>query len=169
MKIRYKSAIRAFKSAPRGSKGVPRCFQEASKRLSRAFGVEIPFRTPFWTPCWSHSEPLGPGKSSKFVVLCTIFEFSAFSDRVVFGPRFGHILDPILGAIWPLLSLKTVLELVLERPRASQEHFGSALEASKSSPRGHQEASRLPRRLQELSKSPPRGQRLPEQILDPSR
>ena len=61
-------------------------------------------------------------------------------------------MGSLLGAFWDLRSLKPVLESVWERSRAAKEHFYSALAASKSLPSGPQEASRLPRQVQELSR-----------------
>ena len=60
-------------------------------------------------------------------------------------------MGSFLGAFGPLRSLKPVLETLLDRPRAVQEHFFSALEASKSTSRGLQEL----KRLQDRSKTPP--------------
>ena len=85
------------------------------------------------------------------------FVILPFSARSAFGPRFELILGPLLGALWAPRSLKTVLEFFLERPRASQEHFFSAPEPSKSAPRGFQEASKRPPGCQEGSKSSLRG------------
>ena len=75
-----------------------------------------------------------------------------FSARIASGPRFGTISGSILGGFWARRSLKPVLEFVLERSEANQELFCLALEAPKRLLSGFQEASRLPRQLQELSK-----------------
>ena len=82
------------------------------------------------------------------------------SAPVASGTRFWTLPGSVLRAFWPSRWLKPLLEFLLERSRAAQEHFFPALEASKSSPRALQDASRLPRGLQELSKSSPRGFRI---------
>ena len=78
--------------------------------------------------------------------------------------RFWSLLGSLLGAFWPLRWLKPVLEFFWERPRAVQEFFCSAPEASKSAPRGVQERPVSPWKppfgrpsLFKGSKRPPRG------------
>ena len=102
----------------------------------------------------SPNEALGIEKSSKSCVLSSKIKVLHISVRIAFGPRFGTLLGSVLGAFWHPRLLKPVLRFLLERSRAARRIYFSALEASKSAPRGFQEASRLPRQLQELSKRP---------------
>ena len=78
--------------------------------------------------------------------------------RVASWARFWALLASLSGAFWPPRWLKHVLEIVLDRPRAVQEHFFAASEASKSATRGLQEqfkrhpgAEKAPRWVQEAS------------------
>ena len=129
--------------------------QEASERLSRglpdAFSVDVAFRTRFKTVWGPEKEALGRQKSRNFVRRPIDFVISAFCARVASGTRSWILLGSVLGVLWPSRPLKSLLEFFLERSRAAREHFFPALEASKSRPRRLQEASRLPRQLQELS------------------
>ena len=77
------------------------------------------------------------------------FVISTLSARVASGIRCWTLPRFLLGRFWPPTWLKTVLEFVLERPRAVQEHSFSAPGPSKSAPRALQERSRRPPRAQE--------------------
>ena len=86
----------------------------------------------------------------RFVVL-------PFSARVASGARFGTLPGSILGA----RSLATVLRSLLACPRAAQEYFCSAPEASKSAPRGQLEGKIRAQKGQLIAK------RLPGWVRDP--
>ena len=119
---------------------------------------------PFFIDFELQKVTLGPQKSLKFIELLSKIEVSPFPTRVAFWARFWTHLASILGAFRPPRWLKTLLESVLDWPRAVQEHFFSAPEASKSVPRAFQERSTSPWKphlsrpsLFQSSKSPPRG------------
>ena len=86
------------------------------------------------------------------------FVLLPFSAGVASGARFGTLPGSVLGAFWPSRWLKPLLEFLLERPRAVQEHFFPVPEPSKSAPRGLQDRSKRPpraeERLQDGSKTP---------------
>ena len=68
-----------------------------------------------------------------------IIDHSVMFFYIIVGLRL-YRFGSILGAFWPPRWLKSIFKFVLERPRADQEYFFSALEASKSAPRGIQDA-----------------------------
>ena len=95
---------------------------------------------------------LGPEKSKNFERRPQSFAILSFSARIASGPRFGTLLGSFWEGIWRPRWSKPISKVPLGRPRADPSNVFWALEASKSSPRAFQEASRLPRQLQELSK-----------------
>ena len=130
----------------------PRALQEASERLLRAVCVEI----LFWTPFQYRFGPVfgGPGPSKLRFSYETSSKFRCFS--IFSWSRFWtSFLDP-LG-----LSFGSPLA-----PKSAETSLGIFLRAVQGPPGllffglGG---------FQERSKSPPRGKRLPEQILDPSK
>ena len=112
--------------------------------------------TPFGIDFCFQEDAAAPQKCKNFVRRPSDFEVVRFSARVAIRTRFWTLPGSIMITIWPP---KTILEFVLERPRAVQEHFFSALEASES----------CPRRLQESSRSSPRARGAPRCALDLSR
>ena len=63
----------------------------------------------------------------------------ALRARVASGSRFWTILGSVFTGFWPSRWLKPLLKFLLDRPRAVQELFFSALEPSKRAARGLQE------------------------------
>ena len=120
----------------------PRAPQEASKRLSEGFRVEDAMRIQFWTHFWLQKESLRLKKSKKNLGKTMVFKKSAFSALTAFRPRFSTLLASLLGVFWPPRWLKSLLEFLLERPRAVQGKFFSAPNGSKSAPRGKKEGSK---------------------------
>ena len=87
------------------------------------------------------SKSSGPQKSSKSVVLSVSSRFRHFHLE----PPLELDVGPPWAASGGPRSLKPVLNLILDRPRALQECFWRAPESSKSGPSGLQEPSRPPR------------------------
>ena len=86
------------------------------------------------------------------------FEEITFSVRVASWTRFWTLPGSVLGAFWPSRWAKPPLEIILERPRADQEHFFPVPEPSKSAPRG----------FQDCSKRTPRAEEAPRWVQDAS-
>ena len=137
-----------FFSAPKASKSDPRAIQEAfschhaAKRHSE--------------PCFINVDPEkvtpGPQKSKNYEKNKLFWRSSVFrSSRLLDS---DSMLDPLgltFGGPLAPKRLKPLLECLLERPRAVQDHFFPAPKGSKSGPR----------HLQDCSKSPPRAQEAP--------
>ena len=127
-----------FFSAPKASKSAPRATQEAfgSHRAAelQSDAVLHRFRPPKSSP--------GTSKINKIHRKTILFEEIVFRAQVASWTRFWTLLGSILGAFWPPRWVKSLLELLLERPRANQEDFFSVLEPSKSAPRGLQDRSK---------------------------
>ena len=150
----------------------PRALQEPFKRLPAAIAQRSGNPMPFYIDFDLQKAPPGPQKSRKSIEKAMVFEEFAFRARVASWARFWTLLGSVLGAFWPPRWLKPVLEFLLERPRAHQEYFFSASEASNSVPRGARRVKkgskkgpileaflapkRLPRGSPEASKSSPR-------------
>ena len=76
-----------------------------------------------------------------------MFVISLFSARVASGVPFRILPDSVLGGLAPKIA-----ETCLEIPLGALESLSKDLFGPKGAPRDFQEASRLPKQLQELSK-----------------
>ena len=121
--------------------------QEPFKKLPSAITQHSGNPMQFYIDFNSSKKTPGPQQSLKSIRKTVFFEEIVFSARS--WTRCSTLLASISGAFWPPRWLKPVSESVLERPRADQEDFFW----SKSRPRAYQEASKTaPRGLQQAKK-----------------
>ena len=113
------SALEASTSAPRA---LPEAFRSHHAAKLQSEAILCRFRPPKSDPRTSNFIEISLSLKS-IEKTHILFEEIVFSAQVASWPRFWTLLAPLLGAFWPPRSLKPVLECLLERPRAVQEHF----------------------------------------------
>ena len=140
----------------------PRALQEPFKRLSAAITQLSSNPKPFLINFDLQRAAPGPQKPLKSIEKQWFLKKSRFELESPLGLDVGPPLASLLGAFWPPRWLKPVLEFLLDRPRAVQEHFFPAPEPSRNAPRAIRKPLETPpepakpfQRLQEASKRPP--------------